>query len=220
MANKREEFDLVVFDWDGTLMDSTGNIARALQMSFRVHGLPVPDYYAARYVIGLSLNEAFQYLAPGLAMQHVQEMVHTYKAHYQKVANAPVLYEGVTQWLPRFRKAGYQLAIATGKSRVGLDNVLQHTGLDAYFVTTRTAEETFSKPHPQMLDEISTVLSVEKQHIVVIGDTAYDLQMAINAGCSAVGMSYGAHDISVLQTYKPLHIFDDFHVLGSWLVPE
>ena len=219
MIYKREEFDLVVFDWDGTLMDSVGNIARALQAAFSEHGLPEPDYYAARHVIGLGMNDIFASLAPGLSAVRIDDIIEKYKKHYAKALTMPVLYEGVSQWLLSFQQAGYQLAVATGKSRTGLNEVLQETALHSFFSITRTADETYSKPHPQMLNEILAVTGVDKQRTIVIGDTIYDLQMAANAGCAGVAMSYGAHDVKTLQTAGPLHIFDDFHTLGSWLVP-
>jgi phosphoglycolate phosphatase len=218
MQHRREEFDLVVFDWDGTLVDNSGNIARAFQASFKAHGLPEPDYLAARYVMALDPEEAFRYLAPALSALQIKNMTATYKTRYQFLANTPVLYEGVTLWLPRLNEVGYQLAVATGMSRSKLNEALQKTALATYFAATRTADETFSKPHPQMLNEILSVLGINKHRTLVIGDTVSDLQMAYNAGCAAIAIRYDAHDVSDLQMYKPLQIFDNFHALGAWLV--
>lgn len=216
--SKQTQFDLIVFDWDGTLMNSTGNIARALQSVFQAHGLPEPDYQAARHVIGLSLMEAFQYLAPMLSMKQIPALIETYKTHYQIVANRPILYDGVVEGLTALQDAGYELAIATGKSRAGLDLVLRETALSRYFSVTRTADVTASKPHPQMLNEILAQTGVEKYRALMVGDTTHDLQMACNAGCPAVGMSYGAHDVAALRTCTPLRIFDDFPALSQWLM--
>lgn len=211
-------FDLVVFDWEGTLMDSTGNIARALQAAFREHHIPAPDAQTARAVIGLGWEEACQYLAPTLSQQQREEVMYTYNLHYQRSVTTPVLYDGVTYWLKQLQQAGYQMAIATGKSRQGLRTVLQETDLTSYFAITRTAEETSSKPHPHMLNDILLMLNMDKHRTVMVGDTVHDLHMAHNAGCSAVGMSYGAQTVKELQAYKPLHIFDNFHALGRWLI--
>lgn len=128
------------------------------------------------------------------------------------------LREGVVEWLRRLKEAGYELAVATGNSRQSLDSALEKFELKSYFSITRTADETFSKPHPLMLNEILDVLGVEKHRALMIGDTVYDLQMAENAGCASVAMSYGMHNKAQFKHYHPLAIFDSFHALGEWLM--
>ncbi|MGL4604047.1 MAG: HAD hydrolase-like protein, partial [Iodobacter sp.] len=143
-----KQFDLLVFDWDGTLMDSTGTIARAIQSAFAEVGLAVPSDKEARYVIGYGMQEAMQYLAPDASSQQITEVVNVYRRFYLAEDQDIALYDGVMEALPLFIDAGFQLAVATGKSRVGLDRVLASTGLDEYFKVSRTADEAFSKPHP------------------------------------------------------------------------
>jgi phosphoglycolate phosphatase len=218
MVQKRQAFDLIVFDWEGTLGDNTRHTTRAFQVAFKTHQLPAPDYLAIRYVMGLSLREACQYLAPTLSELQLTQLVTTLQNQLSHTSS--LLYEGVAQVLPQFYEAGYQLAVATGMSRYKLNEVLQKTGLAPYFATTRTADETRAKPHPQMLDEILSTLDIEKPRALMIGDTVSDLQMAYNAACAAVAMCYDPEHVNALQRYEPLHIFDNFHTLGAWLLSE
>ncbi|MBM3116345.1 HAD-IA family hydrolase [Jeongeupia naejangsanensis] len=211
-------FDLLVFDWDGTLMDSTGTIARSIQAAFADVGLPVPDDQDARYVIGYGLNEAMQHLAPGVDDAMIKRIVDAYRHHYLSGDHALLLYDGVREGLDAFADAGFEMAVATGKSRAGLDRVLASTGLGRYFVATRTADETFSKPHPAMLEQLLDVTFNVADRAVMIGDTTHDLQLAINAGCASLGMSYGAHPVDQLLTCAPLAIFDDFPSLTRWVL--
>lgn len=213
-----KQFDLLVFDWDGTLMDSTGTIARAIQSAFAEVGLAVPSDKEARYVIGYGMQEAMQYLAPDASSRQITEVVNVYRRFYLAEDQDIALYDGVMEALPLFIDAGFQLAVATGKSRVGLDRVLASTGLDEYFKVSRTADEAFSKPHPAMLHYILDHMQVEAARAVMIGDTTHDLQLAQNAGTQSLALTYGAHKLPELLSCKPLAHFDDFHSLKDWIL--
>ncbi|WP_374353790.1 HAD-IA family hydrolase [Chitinimonas sp.] len=212
-----KQFDLLIFDWDGTLADSTALITRSIQAAFAEQGLPVPSQQDARFVIGYGLLQAMLHLAPELDAARLAAVVDGYKRHYLAHDQEIALFDGVLEALPLYREAGYQLAVATGKSRRGLDRVLQQTGLDQYFEVTRCADECHSKPHPQMLEEILDHLDVAPGRAVMIGDTTHDLQMAINAGTAALGVSYGAHPGEDLLALAPLAMFDSFAELDRWV---
>ncbi|MBB5189302.1 phosphoglycolate phosphatase [Silvimonas terrae] len=214
----RQDFDLLVFDWDGTLMDSTGTIARSIQLAFADAGLPVPEYEKAAYVIGYGLKEAMQYLAPEADDAAVARIVDAYKQHYLQQDAHLVLFEGVVEALPRFREAGYMLAVATGKSRVGLNRALGATGLGDLFEVTRTADEAFSKPHPAMLEYILDFTGVVPRRAIMIGDTTHDLQMGQNAGTATISLGCGAHPAAALRAEKPLNHFDQFGDLAAWIL--
>ncbi|WP_148716616.1 HAD-IA family hydrolase [Chitinolyticbacter meiyuanensis] len=209
---------LLVFDWDGTLMDSTGTIAYAIQRAFDDVGLPVPSERDARFVIGYGLKEAMAYLAPGADEASITRIVDAYRVHYLAQDQALVLFDGVRDYLPQLRDAGYTLAVATGKSRVGLDRALASTGLGGEFLVTRTADEAFSKPHPAMLEYIVDFAAADAAATLMIGDTTHDLQMAINAGTHSAAMSYGAHPLDDLLPLSPLAHFDHFGLLARWLL--
>ncbi|AZN35774.1 HAD-IA family hydrolase [Iodobacter ciconiae] len=213
-----KQFDLLVFDWDGTLMDSTGTIARAIQSAFAEVGLAVPSDKDARYVIGYGMHEAMQYLAPDVSAAEIAEVVAVYRRFYLAQDQDVALYDGVLDALPQFVDAGFQMAVATGKSRAGLDRVLASTGLGAFFKVTRTADEAFSKPHPAMLHYILDQCGVKGGRAVMIGDTTHDLQLAQNAGTQSLALTYGAHKLPELLTCKPLAHFDDFHTLKDWIL--
>lgn len=212
-----ERFDLLIFDWDGTLCDSTAIIAHAIQAAFADAGLPVPTRQQANFVIGYGLTEAMQYLAPQATAADVAGVVEGYKRHYLGRDSEIALFEGVAAAVEHYKQAGYHLAVATGKSRRGLDRVLEQTGLGHCFDVTRCADECHSKPHPQMIEEITDYLGVKRDRAVMIGDTTHDLQMAINAGTSALGVAYGAHPKAELAALSPLGLFDAFHELDHWL---
>jgi phosphoglycolate phosphatase len=212
------QFDLLVFDWDGTLMDSTGMIATSIQRAFTDVGLPEPTAKDARFVIGYGLNEAMQYLAPDLSAEQIRQIVDAYRVHFLAKDYELQLYAGVEECLPRLRDAGFRLAVATGKSRAGLDRVLAATGLAPFFDVTRTADEAFSKPHPAMLEYILEMTDVAASRAVMIGDTTHDLQLAINAGTASLALSYGAHPLKDLLPLNPLAHFDDFSALTEWIL--
>lgn len=212
-----ERFDLLIFDWDGTLADSTALIAQSIQSAFGEVGLPVPSREAASFVIGYGLSQAMQHLAPAIDAHQLAEVVDAYKRHYLARDGEIVLFDGVAEALPRYKAAGFHLAVATGKSRRGLDRVMAQTGLAQYFDITRCADECHSKPHPQMIEEITEYLDVSASRAVMIGDTTHDLQMALNAGTAALGVGCGAHPKADLAELAPLALFDSFAELDVWV---
>lgn len=210
-------FDLVVFDWDGTLMDSTAHITRSIQRACADLGLPVPERARASHVIGLGLVDAMRHVCPGLPAERYQDMVNAYRTHYLAGDQAIELFDGVAEALARWRARGVLLAVATGKSRIGLDRALAATGLGECFAITRTVDECRSKPHPQMLDDITEFLGADKRRTLMVGDTTHDLQMAQAAGCASVGVGYGAHPTDEFARYAPLFVADSVADLHAWL---
>jgi len=213
----RQQFDLIVFDWDGTLMDSTAHIARSIQAACRDLGLPVPADEAARYVIGLGLRDALQIAAPSLDPADYPRLAERYRFHYLVKDTHTELFAGVRELLEELRACGYLLAVATGKSRVGLNRALDAVNLTSLFDGTRCADETFSKPHPAMLQELSRELGQELTRTVMIGDTTHDLQMATNAGAAGVAVTYGAHPADALIKLEPRFVAENVAALGVWL---
>ncbi|MEC5396932.1 HAD-IIIA family hydrolase [Uliginosibacterium sp. H1] len=211
------QFDLIVFDWDGTLMDSTALIVRSLQAACADLGLPVPDDVRAAHVIGLSLADAIHYLLPDVPDSAHQQVAERYRYHFLTDADTLVLFDGVPALLASLHARGHQLAVATGKARRGLDRVLLGSGIEHLFVATRCADESFSKPHPGMLLELMDECLVEPSRTLMIGDTTHDLQMARNAGTAGLAVSYGAHPLPVLQAEAPLAIVHDIPALQDWL---
>ena len=199
----RKQFDLIVFDWDGTLMDSTSTIVRCIQAAARDLGLPIPDKSAASYVIGLGLQDAMQAAIPDVDPKYYPRIVERYRHHYLGQDQDLSLFDGVREMLEDLAHQGYFLAVATGKSRVGLNRALNTTKLLTMFDATRCADETFSKPHPAMLQELTRELGQEMQRTLMIGDTTHDLQMAINAGAAGVAVEFGAHPVKQLLSLIP-----------------
>lgn len=212
-------FELLVFDWDGTLMDSQQQIVQCIQAAAADLGLSVPSHAAASNIIGLGLTEAIEQLFPGQGAALRQDMVQAYRRHFLDagIGSQSRLFEGAEAVLNELGKADYLLAVATGKSRSGLIRVFEHTGLGDLFDYTRCADETFSKPHPAMLEEIMERLGVLPEATLMIGDTEYDLQMAANAGVAAVGVSYGAHEPERLLRHGPLVVLNHIRDLPGWL---
>jgi phosphoglycolate phosphatase len=213
----RKQFDLIVFDWDGTLMDSTATIVKCIQAAARDLGLPVPDNRAASYVIGLGLQDAMQAALPGVDPKYYPRMVERYRYHYLARDQELVLFDGVRDMLNELSQQGYFLAVATGKSRVGLNRAMDAVKLMSAFDATRCADETFSKPHPAMLQELTRELGQDMQRTLMIGDTTHDLQMAINAGASAIAVHYGAHSAEELRALAPMYAADTVSDLHAWL---
>ncbi|WP_024303403.1 HAD-IA family hydrolase [Pseudogulbenkiania sp. MAI-1] len=213
-------FDLIVFDWDGTLMDSTAHIAASIQAACAELGLPVPDRSAASHVIGLGLEDALRRVSPTLPAERYPDMVDAYRRHYLSGDATIELFEDVVDGLAELQQSDLFLAVATGKSRKGLDRVLAATGLSAVFHATRTADECHSKPHPAMLLELTDELGVAPRRTLMVGDTTHDLLMAQNAGTHKVGVSYGAHPADALMECQPLALFDDFRSFLQWLRPR
>lgn len=218
MPTLPRRFDLVVFDWDGTLYDSTALIARCIQSACADLGLPVPSDEAASHVIGLGLTEALQYVAPGLAPQRYPELGQRYRQHYIRRQDELVLFPGALAMLHALKARNHWLAVATGKSRRGLDDALQAVELKGLFDGTRTADETAGKPHPLMLQQLMREFGVEPERTLMIGDTTHDLQLAINAGTASVGVSYGAHEPASFESLGPLFVAHSTAQLHEWLL--
>ncbi|WP_034300137.1 HAD-IA family hydrolase [Herbaspirillum sp. RV1423] len=213
----RKQFDLIVFDWDGTLMDSTSTIVKCIQAAARDLGLPIPDKSAASYVIGLGLQDAMQAAIPDVDPKYYPRIVERYRHHYLGQDKDLTLFDGVREMLEDLAQQGYFLAVATGKSRVGLNRALNTTGLLSRFDATRCADETFSKPHPAMLQELTRELGQEMHRTLMIGDTTHDLQMALNAGATGVAVEFGAHPVEQLQALNPRYSAGSIKVLHQWL---
>lgn len=213
-----ERFDLIVFDWDGTLMDSAAAIVRAMQAAARDLGLAdLPDA-RARYVIGLGLGDALRQAVPDLEESDYPRMVERYRHHYLSADHELSLFDGVSEMIAALAARGHLLAVATGKSRLGLDRALGHCGLGAYFHATRCADECFSKPHPAMLEELMGELGTTPERTLMIGDTTHDLQMAKNARTAGVAVSFGAHPLAALEAEAPLACLHAPHELARWLL--
>lgn len=213
----KKQFDLIVFDWDGTLMDSTATIVKCIQAAARDLGMEVPSREAASHVIGLSLEQAMHTALPSLDPKHYPAVVERYRYHYLAQDQELVLFDGVPEMLADLAGQGYFLAVATGKSRAGLNRVLRAMDLVALFDATRCADETFSKPHPAMLLELTEELGQDMERTLMIGDTTHDLQMAVNAGAAGIGVRYGAHPEEQLRSLNPLFVADSTADLHAWL---
>lgn len=202
-------YRLVIFDWDGTLIDSTGRIVGCMQQAAADLGLPVLAADQVRHIIGLGLPEAIRTLYPDIDDEGIVAMRGRYAEHFVAAEAEPSpFYPGVQQTLARLREEQMLMAVATGKSRKGLDRVWRGTGAGHWFHASRCADESGSKPHPAMVLELLEELTVEPHEAVVVGDTTFDLEMARAAGVDAVGVGYGAHDHAVLQRTSPLAILD------------
>lgn len=209
---------LVVFDWDGTLMDSEAQIVRAMHAAIDDLALEPRSADACRNIIGLGLREAIDALYPGGDDAFLRAFVDRYRHHWLACAHASELFPAARETLEVLSDAGFLLAVATGKGRVGLDKVLAHTGLTELFAATRCSDETRSKPHPQMLREILDELGVAPAQALMVGDTEYDMQMAVQAGVGPVAVSYGVHAAERLLRYRPLTCLDQISELPDWLL--
>lgn len=212
------QFDLIAFDWDGTLFDSTAIITRCIQNAVRDVGGVVPSHRDAAYVIGMSLMQALAHAAPDVPPARYPELSARYQYHYLSLQNHISLFDGVLEMLPALRARQHWLAVATGKSRRGLDEVLRAVELRGMFDGSRTADETAGKPHPRMLHELMREFGVAPERTLMIGDTTHDLQMAVNAGCASVGVSYGAHEPDTFDTLGPRFVAHSVPQLHDWLL--
>jgi phosphoglycolate phosphatase len=210
-------FDLIAFDWDGTLFDSTALITRCIQAACADVGAPVPSARDASFVIGMGLIEALQHAAPSLPRERYRELAERYRHHYFASQHEVVLFEGAVAMLQQLKARQHRLAVATGKSRRGLDEALGNVQLEGIFDATRTADETASKPNPQMLLELMAELGVAPERTLMIGDTTHDLQLAVNAGTASVAVSYGAHAGEALSGFDTLHVAHSVAELNDWL---
>ena len=211
------KFELLVFDWDGTLMDSAASIAESLQAACMELDLPVPSMTQARYVIGLGLTDAMQYILPDLPRAEYAKVVDRYRIHFLRRDGGTTLFPGAAATIRELHDAGFLLAVATGKSRRGLDRALAATGIGAYFHVTRCADEGYAKPHPGMLQAVMESLNVKPAGTLMIGDTTHDLEMAQAAGVAALAVAYGAHEREALVRHQPLAIVDAPPALRDWL---
>jgi phosphoglycolate phosphatase len=214
---RTRQFDLIVFDWDGTLFDSTALITRCIQAACADVGVEVPSDRDASYVIGMGLIEALQHAAPGLARERYPELGQRYRHHYFAKQHEVVLFDGTLAMLQALKDREHVLGVATGKSRRGLDEALNSVQLKNVFDGTRTADETASKPDPRMLVELMEQFGVSPGRTLMIGDTTHDLQLAANAGTACIGVSYGAHEPSAFHAFDPLHIAHSMADLHDWL---
>ncbi len=210
-------FDLIAFDWDGTLFDSTAIIARCIQAAVRDVGGQEPTLEAASYVIGMGLMQALAHAAPDVHKELYPTLGDRYRHHYFARQHEISLFDGVLSLLDALKARGYLLAVATGKSRRGLDEALATSALAGVFDASRTADQTAGKPDPLMLRELMAEFDVAPERTLMIGDTTHDLQMALNAGCPSVGVSYGAHDHAVFDVLRPLYVAHSVGQLHDWM---
>ncbi len=211
-------FDLIAFDWDGTLFDSTQIIVRCIQRAVVDVGGREPTDEAASYVIGMALAQALAHAAPDVPKEKYPELGVRYRHHYMQHQDDLCLFEGVLEMLDKLRDRQHLLVVATGKSRRGLNDALHTVQLRGRFDGSRTADETAGKPHPLMLHELMQQFGISPERTLMIGDTTHDLQMALNAGCASVGVSYGAHEHTALHTLQPLFVAHRVSELRTWLL--
>ena len=215
---KTRQFDLIAFDWDGTLFDSTALITRCIQEAVRDVGGSVPSAAQASYVIGMGLMQALAHAAPDVPRERYPLLGARYKFHYAAHQNDLSLFDGVLDLLAALKQRQHLLAVATGKSRAGLNEALQAVALQGIFDASRTADQTAGKPDPLMLRELMQEFNVAPERVLMIGDTTHDLLMARNAGCASVGVSYGAHEPEAFAELGPLHVAHSVADLQQWLL--
>jgi phosphoglycolate phosphatase len=219
MSNSRpRQYDLIAFDWDGTLFDSTAIITRCIQLAVQDVGGTVPTREQASYVIGMALMPALAHAAPDVPKDRYPLLGERYRYHYRAHQHDISLFDGVLELLAQLKARQHWLTVATGKSRSDLNEALHAVELRDVFDGSRTADETAGKPHPRMLLELMGEFGVEPGRTLMIGDTTHDLQMALNAGCASVGVSYGAHEPEIFHALQPRHIAHSVPELRSWLL--
>lgn len=216
--SRTRHYDLIAFDWDGTLFDSTAVISRSIQAAVRDVGGTVPTTEQASYVIGMGLMAALAHAAPDVPKDRHPLLVERYKFHYSAHQHDISFFEGVLPMLHALKERHHGLAVATGKSRRGLDEALERPELRGLFDASRTADETAGKPHPLMLLELMAELHVAPNRVLMVGDTTHDLQLALNAGCDSVGVSYGAHDHAAFEALSPRFVAHSVAELQQWLL--
>ena len=209
---------LIVFDWDGTLSDSVSRIVSCIQLAAADHQMLAPTFDQAKDIIGLGLREAIGQLFPDAEEALVEEFSLSYSAHYRSQDSNPCdFFPNVLDTLQQLRDQDYLLAVATGKSRAGLDRVLGATGLAELFHGSRCADETTSKPQPLMLEQLLQEFNLQPQQALMVGDTEFDMEMAVNANMPRIAVSYGAHDASRLRSYGPIACVDCFSEIVSYI---
>jgi phosphoglycolate phosphatase len=211
-------YELIIFDWDGTLMDSTAVISGAIRASAADVGLPVPSESDARYVIGLGIDDSLRHLFPSINGDTLTVFAERYRHHFRANEHAAPLFEGVRGMLDDLNEVGHLLAVATGKSRRGLARAFETTGIGNAFVTSRCADEGFPKPHPDMVERILDMTGIERERALMVGDTTHDLQLAANAGIDAVAVTYGAHPPHALAPHAPQYTAHTVAELAAWLL--
>jgi len=209
---------LVIFDWDGTISDSVARIVNSMQSAAVELDMAMPTYLEVKEIIGLGLTEAVFRLFPQASREQVFQLQTSYSRHYRAEDSAPCpFFPGVEETLHQLKADGYQLAVATGKSRAGLDRVLLSLGMENFFHNSRCADETLSKPHPLMLEELLAEFDLSAEAAVMVGDTEFDMEMAVNAGMPRIAVSYGAHHADRLHAFEPLACVDLFSEIKSSL---
>jgi len=211
----QKPIELIIFDWDGTLFDSVGQIVASLKFAAQQFNQPLTDE-AAKSIIGLGLPEVAQILFPNVPEFHT-DILKSYSDHYVEHSRDDQWFVGVADMLHDLKQQGIKLAVATGKSRRGLDRVLKQTRSDDLFDITRAASETKSKPDPLMLNEILQFTGIKAENAIMVGDSSYDLEMAKNITMPCVGVSYGVHSIETLNSFNPLAIANDVVELHDFL---
>jgi len=212
------KFELLVFDWDGTLMDSVEHIVAALIAAAKDINAPERHHTELRDIIGLGLSEALERLYPDMNDNEISNLCDRYRYHFVEASTVQsALFSGAEQMLQRLQTKDLKLAVATGKARVGLQRVFDDTGYGNFFHSSRCADESGSKPQPHMLHEIMQELDVPPEKTIMIGDTAYDMEMASNAGTSSLAVSYGVHDCQRMGQFSPLDCVHSIEELDAWL---
>ena len=212
------QFDLIAFDWDGTLYDSTALIVRCIQEAVRDVGGTVPDAQSAAYVIGMALMPALAKAAPDVPTEKYPLLNERYRHHYLARHDELSLFDGVVPMLHSLRERHHWVTVATGKSRQGLNHALKAVEIKGLFDVSRTADETAGKPDPLMLHELMREFGVAPERTLMIGDTTHDLAMAQHAGCASLGVSYGAHDPAGFAAHQPLSVLHSVAQLHEWLM--
>lgn len=218
MSNVRK-YKAVIFDWDGTLMNSEARIVNSIQSAARACGFPVLSNHDSKQIIGLSLENAILGLYPDTGSAQLASMSQAYTQHFLEQSDVPMqLFDGAESLLFNLKQHGLKLAIATGKSRRGLDQVLSECGFGIYFDMTRTPVESASKPNPLMLEQILMEFGLSVDEAVMVGDTTFDMEMAQNIGMDRIALSHGVHHMDLLTTYNPVAELDSLQALNLWLM--
>lgn len=213
------KYKLAIFDWDGTLLDSINLIVNSIHATAKDFGLPILDNQSVKNIIGLRLDNAVSKLYPELSAKQLTEYLENYGKNFVEMEKTtPNLYPNVLETLKKLQEKDYLLAIATGKSRKGLDRILGALQLTDFFDATRCADETAGKPNPKMLNELLDYFGLNNKQAVMVGDASFDLQMANNADMGSIAVSYGAQPVEVLKSYSPLTIIDQFDELPKYLI--
>jgi phosphoglycolate phosphatase len=215
---KQTTFDLIVWDWDGTIADSTGLISQALILAAEQAGLPALTPERARSIIGLGLRESIQTLYSNISAEQAQALATHYNRNYFASEEKVMLFDGIAGLIADLHKRGCKQAVATGKGRRGLNNALKLSGLGKYFLASKTVDECFSKPHPQMLDALMDELVVMPERTLMIGDSQYDIQMGKNAGVATAAVSYGSQTAAQLARLEPDALVHDVASLQQWVL--